>query len=75
MAGSALFKGESVNLMALQAVRKAGGILGESIPPMMWNAVVLCCVEVPNFIGFYKISSKKYEGENGFEIRCTGNST
>ena len=37
---------------------------------MVWSAVALRCVEVSDFIGFYKIDSKEYEVENGFEIRC-----
>ena len=49
--------------------------MGELIPRMVWNSVSLPCVEVVDFIEFNKIYSKKYDGKNGFEIRCTGNST
>lgn len=50
-------------------------ILGELILRMVWSAVALRCVKAPDFIGFYKIYSKKYEAKNGLEIRCAGNST
>lgn len=49
--------------------------MGELIPRMVWSAVALRCVEVTDFIGLYKIDSKKYKAENGLEIRCAGNST
>lgn len=54
-------------------VENHGGILGELIPRMMWSAAALRCVEVFDFIDFYKIDSKKYEVENGFEIRYAFN--
>lgn len=52
-----------------------GGILGELIPRMVWNAAMSWCGEVIEFSGFYLDIPNKHQAENGFEIRCTGNST
>lgn len=70
MAQGQNFKLDGGILIALEAVRKAGGILGELIPRMVWNAIALSCVEVADFIELCEFRSKKYEAENGFEIRC-----
>lgn len=49
--------------------------MGELIPRMVWNSAAFPFVEAADFIGFYDFLVKVIEVENGFEIRCTGNST
>lgn len=75
MAATESFKVDGVNLMALGRVRNLGGILGELIPPKVWSSAASCFVEVIVFIGICKIQPKIIESKNGFEIRCTGDST
>lgn len=69
------FKTVSDDLMALGFAYNGGGILGELVPRMMWNCVVLRCIEAADFIDFYCFWLEKFMTKNGFEIRCTGNST
>lgn len=51
-------------------VKEHGGISGELIPRMVWNAVPSPCVESTDFIEFYDFLVNLFDEKNGFEMRC-----